>query len=163
MSKFTIATGPLLATALLFGVPFVLPSATAAAPAQTLPATTTTAPADTPADAARTRRAHERSEARIAKMHQRLHLTAAQEPLWTNVAQMMRDNATTFSAKVPERSKDATAVENLKTFEIMAEEHAAGLKKLIPAFEKLYADLTPEQRKHADLLFGRHERNKERN
>jgi hypothetical protein len=34
---------------------------------------------------------------------------------------------------------------------------SAGLKRLIPAFESLYASMTPEQQKRADKVFGQHQ------
>lgn len=158
MSRLPTCNGPFIAIALLLGAAIIVPGAQPAWAAPPIVASTAT-----PADVDHIQRAHERSEARIAAMHKRLHLTAAQEPLWTNVAQMMRDNATSFHANIHDRAKDATAVEKLKVFESIAEEHAAGLKKLIPVFEKLYADLTPEQKKNADQLFEHSGRRGERN
>ena len=73
----------------------------------------------------------------------------------------MRDNAATFRANVPDRSTGpdtSTAVDDLKAFQIIADEHANGLRKLIPAFEALYASMTPAQKKHADQVFRKHER-----
>ena len=157
MSRFTIGTIRPLAIALLLGT-----SILAIAPLTALAAAPVTEVATTPAQSAISQRSHERSEARIASMHQRLHLTVAQEPLWTNVAQTMRDNDATFHTAMPAGTEAKTAIDDLKTFQIMADEHAAGLKKLIPVFEKLYADLTLDQKKYADRLFGRHQRRAER-
>jgi hypothetical protein len=103
----------------------------------------------------------EASEARIKELRGRLQITAAQESSWNNVAQIMRDNAATFRANVPDRSTGpdtSTAVDDLKAFQIIADEHANGLRKLIPAFEALYASMTPAQQKHADGVFRKHER-----
>ena len=103
----------------------------------------------------------EASEARITELRKRLEITAAEETLWNAVAQIMRDNAATFRANVPDRSKGpdtSTAVEDLKAFQIIADEHANGLRKLIPAFEALYASMPPAQQKRADQVFRKHER-----
>ena len=113
------------------------------------------------ASASRDDRLAEASEVRIKELRGRLQVTAAQESLWNNVAQIMRDNAATFRANVPDRSTGpdtSTAVDDLKAFQIIADEHANGLRKLIPAFEALYASMTPAQKKHADQVFRKHER-----
>jgi hypothetical protein len=103
----------------------------------------------------------DRSEARIKELHNKLHITAAQETLWGNVAQAMRDNGKTFRASMTDRStrlSTMTAVDDLKSYQIVADEHSDGLKRLIPAFEALYASMTPAQQKHADRVFGEHQR-----
>lgn len=113
------------------------------------------------ASASRDERLAEASEVRIKELRGRLQVTAAQESLWNNVAQIMRDNAAKFRANVPDRSTGpdtSTAVDDLKAFQIIADEHANGLRKLIPAFEALYASMTPAQKKHADQVFRKHER-----
>jgi hypothetical protein len=113
------------------------------------------------ASTSRDERLAEASEARIKELRGSLQITAAQESLWNNVAQIMRDNAATFRANVPDRSTGpdtSTAVDDLKAFQIIADEHANGLRKLIPAFEALYASMTPAQQKHADGVFRKHER-----
>ena len=105
--------------------------------------------------------AADRSEARIKELHDRLHITPAQETLWGNVAQTMRDNGKTFRASMTDRStrlKTMTAVDDLKSYQIVADQHSDGLKRLIPAFEALYATMTPAQQKHADRVFGEHQR-----
>jgi len=99
-------------------------------------------------------------EARITELHDKLHITAAQEELWGKVAQAMRDNSTAMRASMAERSahmKTMTAVDDLKSFQIIADLHSDGLKQLIPAFEALYAGMTPEQQKHADHVFEKHQ------
>ena len=103
----------------------------------------------------------EASEGRIAQLRKRLEIAPAQEAAWNGVAQIMRDNAAAFRANVPDRSKGpdtSTAVEDLKAFQIIADEHANGLRKLIPAFDALYASMPPAQQKRADQVFRMHER-----
>jgi hypothetical protein len=48
-----------------------------------------------------------------------------------------------------------TAVDNLKTYEAIADAHAEGLQKLVPAFETLYASMSEAQKKNADEVFNR--------
>ena len=103
----------------------------------------------------------DRSGSRIAELHDRLHITAAQEQLWSTVAQTMRDNAATLRATLADQSakRDTmSAVDDLKIFQIIADEHSNGLKKLIPVFETLYASMTPAQQKQADRVFREHRR-----
>ena len=103
----------------------------------------------------------DRVEARIKELHTKLKITPAQEELWNNVAQVMRDNAKTMEALIKARSEKArtmTAVEDLKSYGEIAEAHADGLKKFIPAFEPLYAGMSDAQKKSADKLFRQHGR-----
>ena len=105
----------------------------------------------------------DRVEARIKDLHTRLKITPAQEELWNNVVQAMRDNAKTMEALIRARSGKAgtmTAVEDLKSYSEIAEAHADGLKKFIPAFEPLYAGMSDAQKKSADTLFRQHGRTK---
>jgi len=104
--------------------------------------------------------AADRSEKRIAELHAKLHITAAQEPLWSNVAQAMRDNIQAMRASMTDRStrlRTMTAIDDLKSYQVVADQHSEGLKHLIPAFEALYASMTPDQQKHADHVFGEHQ------
>jgi hypothetical protein len=103
----------------------------------------------------------DRVEQRITDLHGKLHITADQEAQWAKVAQVMRDNATTIRARIEERSKNLktmTAIDDLKSYRMLADEHADGLKRLIPVFETLYASMTPDQQKNADHVFGEHQR-----
>jgi hypothetical protein len=83
--------------------------------------------------------ATDRTDARIGELHDWLHITAAQEPLWGVVAQAMRDNATELHASVADRLADRDtmiAVDDLKFFQIVANEHSNGLKKFVPALRR---------------------------
>ena len=106
---------------------------------------------------ARARPSHvDRVEARIKELHATLHITQAQEGLWTNVTQVMRDNAQTMDALIKARADNAktmTAVDDLKSYSDIAEAHAAGLKKFIRVFEALYASMSDAQKKNADTIF----------
>jgi hypothetical protein len=153
MSHFTIRAGRAIAAATLFGaflstVPLHEGHAQQAnPPTQVMPG--------------HAKHVADRSEARIKELHDKLHITAAQETLWGNVAQTMRDNGKTFHASMTDRStrlKTMTAVDDLKSYQIVADQHSDGLKRLIPAFEALYATMTPAQQKHADHVFGEHQR-----
>jgi hypothetical protein len=107
--------------------------------------------------------APDRVEARIKVLHTKLNITPAQEELWNKVAQAMRDNAKTMEALIKARSEKAgtmTAIDDLKSYGEIADAHADGLKKFIPAFEPLYAGMSDAQKKSADTLFRQHGRTK---
>jgi len=98
----------------------------------------------------------DRVEARIKELHAKLKITQAQEDLWKNVTQVMRDNAQTLDALARAWSDNArtmTAVDDLKSYGDIAEAHAEGLKKFIPAFGTLYASMSDAQKQNADAVF----------
>lgn len=104
-------------------------------------------------------------EKQIAKLHADLHITAAQESVWTDVATAMRDNAKAMKTLIDQWAKQAekmTAVESLRMHGEMATEHAKGMQILIPAFDKLYSLMSAEQKTIADLLFAHKEGRKSR-
>jgi hypothetical protein len=150
MLQYINRTGRILATATLVGT-FL-----STVPLHNLHAQQTTT-------AIHAKHSADRSEKRIKELHDKLRITAAQEPLWHNVAQAMRDNGKTIRASMTDRTtrlKTMTAIDDLKSYQIMADEHSDGLKRLIPAFDALYASMTPAQQKHADRVFGEHQRHR---
>ena len=95
-------------------------------------------------------------EARIKELHTLLSITPAQEELWNNVAQVMRDNAKTMDALITARSENAktmTAVDDFKSYGEITQAHADGIQKFIPVFEALYASMSDAQKKNADIVF----------
>ena len=105
----------------------------------------------------------DRVEARIKELHTKLKITPAQEELWNNVTQVMRDNAKTMEALMKARAEKAssmTAIDDLKSYGEIAEAHADGIRKFIPAFEPLYASMSDAQKRDADTLFRYHGRTK---
>jgi hypothetical protein len=97
-------------------------------------------------------------ETRIKSLHDQLKITAAEEPKWNAVADAMRDNAqavgTLISARA-KKEKGMSAVDNLKSYEAIAQAHLDGIQELLPAFEALYADMPAAQKKLADTVFNR--------
>ena len=149
--QFTYPTALTVAAAFLAFVVLASPSPARAASPEPGSATAVTA---SKAD---------RVEARVKELHTKLNITPAQEELWNKVAQVMRDNAKTMEALIKARSEKAgtmTAVDDLKSYGEIAEAHADGLKKFIPAFEPLYAGMSDAQKKTADTLFRQHARTK---
>jgi protein CpxP len=98
-------------------------------------------------------------EKRISNLHDKLHITAAQETQWTAVAQTMRDNAESMDALIKDRSANTgamTAMDSLHSYQKLAEAHEDGLKKFIPAFQSLYDNMSADQQKAADAAFRTH-------
>jgi len=100
-------------------------------------------------------------EVRIRELHKKLKITAAQEAEWNHFAEVMRDNAQTVDGVLKERSENLhtmSAVDDLRSYEKLADAHADGLKKLVPAFETLYNTMSEDQKKTADVVFAKHEK-----
>lgn len=138
-----LAAGGLTAT----GAYAQTPSPSASPPAAT-PAPMPKAPRYDPASV----------EARIKRLHDRLKITAAETEAWNQVAQIMRDNARDLDTLVRARDHDArtmSAVDNLRNYQKIADAHAEGLKKLVPAFTTLYDAMPDSQKAIADAVFGR--------
>jgi hypothetical protein len=95
---------------------------------------------------------------RIKELHDQLKITPAQEHLWSAVTQVMQENEHTLEtlhAVRTTRAKAMTAVDDVKSYAEIAAAHANGLQKFIPVFETLYQNMSDEQKRNADLLFGR--------
>jgi protein CpxP len=97
-----------------------------------------------------------RVERQIRELRERLKITPQQEPQWNELVSVMRENAREMEQLFQERGahfNQMNAVESLRSYQKIAEAHAAGMQKLVPVFEKLYDVLTPEQRRAADEAF----------
>ena len=95
-------------------------------------------------------------EGRIADLRVKFGITEAQKPQWEAFAQVMRDNAKSYDVTVKvrvEKMKSMNAVEDLRSFQELAQAHADGLKKLTNSFKDVYDSMTPEQKKNADTVF----------
>jgi hypothetical protein len=100
-------------------------------------------------------------ETRIQELHRNLRISSAQEPQWRAFAQVMRDNEHALDMILKERATNITkmnAVDDLRSYEKLAEAHAEGMKKLVPAFEALYKTMSNDQKKNADAVFSNFER-----
>jgi hypothetical protein len=95
-------------------------------------------------------------EQRIKDLHSRLRITAAEQPQWDQFAQSMRDNAKATDALYEARAEkmgSMTAVENMQSYAAIAQQHAADMQKLLPAFQTLYSSFNDAQKKQADEVF----------
>jgi len=95
-------------------------------------------------------------EARIKTLHSSLHITAAQETLWNNFAQVMRENAKAMAdhrKEAAQSAKSRSAVDELKSYAAVIDAHADEVRKLIPTFQALYDSMSDAQKKTADAVF----------
>ncbi len=95
-------------------------------------------------------------ERRIAGLQRRLKITPAQQPQWDAVTAVMRQNATHMDALQRDRADKVaamTASEDMQSYAGLARAHADDLQRLVPAFDALYATMTPEQKAVADRTF----------
>ncbi len=99
-------------------------------------------------------------EERINMLHEAFGITKEQEPAWSAVAQVMKENDAKITASIKERRLKAgnmSAVDSLKSIEALTEEHLAGMRKMIPVFQVLYNEMSSNQKEVADRTFGHFE------
>jgi hypothetical protein len=162
--------GPLLSALVVAGSLCAAPTLadTGAGAAGTFALADAATPEATPASSHSTatpRSQEDRVETRIKELHQKLKITAAQESQWNSFAEVMRDNAQTVDAVLKERSENIhamSAMDDLRSYQKLADAHADGLKKLVPAFETLYNSMSEDQKKTADIVFAEHEKRPQR-
>ena len=107
----------------------------------------------------------DRVERHITDLKQRLQITPAQQPQWDAFTGVMRQNAQHMATLYSDRAAHATiltAPEDMRTYAELARAHADDLQKLVPAFDALYAAMTPEQKANADKVFQRFQGRSER-
>lgn len=93
---------------------------------------------------------------RVKQLHAELKITPAEEDKWAKVADVMRNNAKTIDDLIQLRHDNAqqqTAVENLQSWNEIAQANAEGSKAMLDAFSALYADMPDPQKKLADAAF----------
>jgi len=93
---------------------------------------------------------------RVNELHAELKITPAEEEKWAKVADVMRNNAKTVDDLIQQRHDNAhkqTAVENLQSWNEIAQANADGSKAMLDAFSALYADMPDAQKKVADAAF----------
>ncbi len=98
----------------------------------------------------------EHTEARIKELEGALSITTAQEPLWNNVTQVMRDNAKGMDAINKERSENTepmNALEHMKFHNQITQSHLDQMNKLIGPFEAFYDSLSDQQKNITNIVF----------
>jgi hypothetical protein len=100
--------------------------------------------------------AEERVEHRINELHAQLRITPAERPQWDQFAEVMRENARDMDQAFIQRAEQfqsMNALQNMQSYEQIAEAHAQHLQKLVPAFENLYNAMPDQQKRLADQVF----------
>jgi periplasmic protein CpxP/Spy len=156
MKKFAVlgmmllATGPVLAQTLV--PPANMPAATGSVPNR--PATKAS-----PTKATNATTVEARVDQRIMRMHQRLKITAEQQPAWDAFAQAMRDNVTSIEQAYKGRQASIatmSAPDNMRNFAQIEQNRAEGIQKLAASFQTLYDAMSDDQKKTADAMFSRY-------
>jgi protein CpxP len=139
----------------------VLPAAALAQPAQA-PGAANTSPAPTAAASPMTshpiagNNAEQRVENYIRELHAELRITPAEQAQWDQFANVMRENARAMDRDFAQRMQQfatMNAVQNMQSYERIAEAHAQHLQKLVPAFAALYNAMPEQQRRLTDQVF----------
>ena len=100
-----------------------------------------------------------RVETRIKELHTQIGVTQAEAAQWDRFAQVMRDNASEMDRILSERAQEfpsMNALQDMQSYQQVAEAHAQHLQKLVAAFQSLYEALSPEQKQKADQAFHAH-------
>ena len=100
------------------------------------------------------------TEAQIKQLQGALNITEAQQELWDNLTQVMRENAKdmdaltdTLAKERAESTKSMNAVEHIKLHSRITTAHSEQLEKFIPPFEAFYDSMSDEQKKTTDTIF----------
>jgi periplasmic protein CpxP/Spy len=100
--------------------------------------------------------AEERVARRINELHAQLRITPAEQQQWEQFAQVMRANAREMDQTFMQRAEQfpsMNAVQNMQSYEQIAEAHAQHVQKLVTAFENLYNAMPDQQKQLADQVF----------
>ena len=98
----------------------------------------------------------ERVENHIKQLHAQLQITPAEQPQWDQFAQVMRENARDVDQAFMQRAQQyptMNAMQNMQSYEQMAEAHVQHLQKPVPAFDNLYNAMPEQQKKLTDQVF----------
>jgi periplasmic protein CpxP/Spy len=100
--------------------------------------------------------AEERVERRISELRAQLRITPAEQQQWDQFASVMRENARDMDRIFIQRAEQLesmTAMQNMQSYEQIAEAHAQHLQKLVAAFQSLYDAMPDQQKQLADQVF----------
>ncbi len=100
--------------------------------------------------------AQQRVEEHIRQLRAQLKITQAEEPQWDRFANVMRQNARAMDQEFAHRMQqfpNMNALQNMQSYQQIAETHARGLKQLVPAFAQLYDTMPEQQKQLTDQVF----------
>jgi hypothetical protein len=109
----------------------------------------------------------ERLDRRLAFLHTRLRITPAQERAWTGFAAVLQDEARERLGNRDgalrvrgERGRDRSVIERLEERQHRLADRNADLERVIRAVQPLYASFSEDQKRIADRMMFRPERNR---
>lgn len=103
-------------------------------------------------------------ERRIDELHARLAIKRHQEPQWHAFARVMRENAREMDRVYRERAEHLprmNALQDLESYARLERIRSHDVQRLVPAFSRLYAVLSPHQKHEADEMFRTYARHHE--
>jgi hypothetical protein len=93
---------------------------------------------------------------RLSELYDTLRITPQQQPAWNRFAQTSMQNATTLDQLYRQRAgslQSMNAVQNMETFARIQQQQAQDMQRVLPEFQALYAQLSPQQQQAADQMF----------
>lgn len=96
------------------------------------------------------------AQQRLTQMHERLAITPAEQGAWDQFAQVWTQNAAQLDTALRERAAQLAsmnAVQSMQSFADVQVRESQDMQRLVPAFQQLYAALTPQQQSRADAMF----------
>jgi hypothetical protein len=100
--------------------------------------------------------AEQRVEEHIRQLHAQLRITPVEQPQWDRFAEIMRENARGMDQEIAQRHQEfarMNALQNMQSYQRIAESHAQDLQRLVPAFENLYNAMPDQQKRLTDQVF----------
>jgi hypothetical protein len=91
----------------------------------------------------------------LTELRNILGITASEQPAWNQFAETALGNARTLDQLYRQRAEtlpSMNAVQNMRSFAQIESQKASNVQRALPAFESLYAELTPGQRQAADQV-----------
>jgi protein CpxP len=155
-SAYALAAAALLGSAALAGPALAADTPLRQAQTQTSAATSAT---NATKPARNSKAQGDLVERRLGALHKQLKITPQQEDRWNAFAKTVRDNEARMKDLVVSRhqTRNASAIDDLRNYGDITEEHASSIKRLVAPFQDLYASMDDTQKKNADQVFARYE------
>jgi len=100
--------------------------------------------------------AEQRVEEHTKELRAQLRITPAEQPQWEQFANVMRENARAMDQVFAQRMQQyptMNALQNMQSYERVAEAHAQHVQRLVTAFVNLYNAMPEQQKQLTDQVF----------
>jgi hypothetical protein len=156
-TAYAVAAAAVLGSAALAG-PVLAADTLSTQPRAQMGAASDTMPAKKASPTA-TKAKPDQVEQRLITLHRELKIAPQQEDKWNAFAQTVRDNESRMRDLLTSRhqARNASAVDDLKTYGELTDEHAKAIKRLESPFGDLYASMNDAQKRNADQVFAKYE------